>query len=120
MPGRQPPGPTPDGRRPVRRAHPADVEAIEGTDAYRRLAARRRRFTLLAGGIFYALFAAFVGLAAWAHGWMGTRISGGLTVGYLAALVVVVAVWAVVVAYSRAARRVFDPLAKQAQEDRGP
>jgi uncharacterized membrane protein (DUF485 family) len=96
----------------------AEVDAIERTAAYRRLAARRRRFTLVAGGLFYSLFAAFVALAAWAHGWMGERIYKGLTVGYLAALVVIVAVWVLAFAYSRTSVRVFDPLAEQAQEDR--
>jgi uncharacterized membrane protein (DUF485 family) len=51
---------------------------------------------------------------------MATRIAKGLSVGYLAALVVVVAVWVVVFAYSRASVRTFDPLAQEAREHRGP
>jgi uncharacterized membrane protein (DUF485 family) len=98
----------------------ADIEAIAQTDAYRRLVARRRRFVLVAGGLFYGIFAAFVVLAAWAHEWMATRVVRGLSVGYLAALLVVVAVWAVVFAYSRASVRAFDPLAQDAQRSRQP
>jgi uncharacterized membrane protein (DUF485 family) len=98
----------------------ADIEAIAQTEAYRQLVARRRRFTLVACGLFYGLFATFVVLAAWAHEWMATRIAKGLSVGYLAALVVVVAVWVVVFAYSRASVRTFDPLAQEAREHRGP
>ncbi len=94
------------------------VAAVAETDAFGRLASRRRRFTLLAGALFYGTFGAFVGLAAWGRGWMATRIAGGLTVGYLVALAVIAAVWAVVVAYSRASVREFDPLAARAREDR--
>jgi uncharacterized membrane protein (DUF485 family) len=102
----------------ARTASATAIAAIERTDAFRELAARRRRFTLLAGAWFYGAFAVFVVLAAWGHDWMRTRIAGGLTVGYVAALVVIVSVWAVVVAYSRASLREFDPLAERAQEDR--
>jgi uncharacterized membrane protein (DUF485 family) len=96
---------------------PAGVAAIEHTEAYRRLTAARRRFTLLAAGFFYALFAAFLILAGWAHDWMATRIYKGLTVGYLLALVLIVAVWAVALAYSRASERVFEPLSRRAREE---
>jgi uncharacterized membrane protein (DUF485 family) len=95
------------------------VESISRTEAYEQLVARRHRFTLVAGGLFAVVFAAFVALAAWAHGWMGTRIVSGLTVGYLAALVVIVAVWVVAFAYSRASTRLFDPLAERAREEGG-
>jgi uncharacterized membrane protein (DUF485 family) len=98
----------------------AEIEAIAQTEAYRRLVARRRRFTLVAGGLFYGLFAAFVALSAWAHDWMATRVVRGLSVGYLAALIVIAAVWAVVFAYSRASVRAFDPLAQDAQQTRRP
>jgi uncharacterized membrane protein (DUF485 family) len=107
-PSRVPRGPTPTA---------ADFAAVGRTDAYRRLAARRRTFTLVASGVFYSLFAAFVALTAWAHDWMTKRVLDGLTVGYLLALAVIAAVWAVVFAYSRTAIREFDPLAAAAQED---
>jgi uncharacterized membrane protein (DUF485 family) len=126
-----------DPRQPVRRAsearfertvappQPAEreareldaVEAVAHTEAYEQLVARRRRFTLVAGGLFGVVFGAFVAVAAWAHTWMGTRIVSGLTVGYLAALVVIVAVWVVAFAYSRASVRLFDPLAERAREE---
>jgi uncharacterized membrane protein (DUF485 family) len=102
---------TGDGRR-------TDVAAIEQSDAYRSLVAQRRRFTIIASAVFYAVFAAFVALASWGHDLMGRRISGGLAVGYLAALAVIVAVWLVAFAYSRASVRVFEPLAERAREGR--
>jgi uncharacterized membrane protein (DUF485 family) len=98
----------------------AEIEAIAQTEAYRQLVARRRRFTLVASGLFYGLFGAFVVLSAWAHEWMATPIARGLSVGYLAALAVVAAVWAVVFAYSRASVRTFDPLAQDAQQTHQP
>jgi uncharacterized membrane protein (DUF485 family) len=96
------------------------IEAIAQTAAYQELVARRRRFTLVAGGLFYGTFAAFVVLSAWAHEWMATRVVRGLSVGYLAALLVVLSVWVVVFAYSRASVRDFDPLAQDAQRSRQP
>jgi uncharacterized membrane protein (DUF485 family) len=99
---------------------PAGVEAIAQTSAYRELVARRRRFTVVAGGLFYGVLGAFTVLAAWAHDFMATRIGGGLTVGYLAALVVFASVWLVVFAYARTSVRVLDPLAEEAQEHGAP
>ncbi len=112
----EPGGTPPKERRRVEAA--AEIAAVAQSEAFRRLTARRRRFTLLASASFYAAFAAFVGLAAWGRGWMAARIAGGLTVGYLLALAVIAAVWAVVVAYARASVREFDPLAARAREDR--
>jgi uncharacterized membrane protein (DUF485 family) len=98
---------------------PADVAAIERTDAYRRLIEGRRRFILIAAGPFFALFVAFLALSGWARDWMATRISGGLTVGYAFALLVIFSVWGVVIAYSKISERVFEPLSAEAQEDVG-
>jgi uncharacterized membrane protein (DUF485 family) len=98
----------------------AEIDAIAQTEAYRELVARRRRFTLVASGLFYGLFAAFVVLCAWAPEWMATRVVRGLSLGYLAALLVVIAVWVLVFAYSRASVHVFDPLAQDAQRSRQP
>jgi uncharacterized membrane protein (DUF485 family) len=108
------------GREAPPRLDPADLEGVAQSGPYGRLTARRRRFVLVAGGLFYGLFAVFVALAAWAHDLMATRIAGGLTVGYAAAVVVVLGVWATVFAYSRASRRVFDQLAADAQATRRP
>jgi uncharacterized membrane protein (DUF485 family) len=102
------------------RLDPADLEHVARSAPYLRLTARRRRFILVAGGLFYGLFAVFVVLAAWAQDLMARRIAGGLTVGYAAALVVVLGVWSTVFAYSRASGRVFDRLAADAQTTRRP
>jgi uncharacterized membrane protein (DUF485 family) len=91
------------------------IHDVIGSDAYQRLVARRRRFTALAAGLFYALLGAFTVLAAWGHDVMATRLASGLTVGYLAAVLVIVGVWAVVWAYSRVSVRVLDPLAAEAR-----
>jgi uncharacterized membrane protein (DUF485 family) len=93
------------------------VQEIAGSDAYARLVARRRRFTVVAAGLFYGLLAAFAVLAAWAHDVMATRITSGLTVGYLLAVCVFVGVWLVVWSYSRTSIRVLDPLAEEAREE---
>jgi uncharacterized membrane protein (DUF485 family) len=93
-----------------------DPERIAQSDAYRRLVARRQRFTVVAATLFYGLLGTFTVLAAWAHDLMGTRIASGLTVGYLMALGVFVGVWVLVFAYARVSVRVLDPLAEEAQE----
>jgi uncharacterized membrane protein (DUF485 family) len=98
-------------------SHRGAVQEIAGSEAYARLRARRRRFTLVAAGLFYGLLATFAVLAAWAHDVMATRISSGLTVGYLLAFCVFVAVWLVVWFYSRTSIRVLDPLAEEAQQE---
>jgi uncharacterized membrane protein (DUF485 family) len=95
---------------------PGGIEAVAHSPAYRELVARRRRFTAVAGGLFYAVLGTFTVLAAWAHDFMATRIGGGLTVGYLAALVVFASVWLVVFAYARTSVCVLDPLAEDARE----
>jgi len=99
---------------------PGGVEAVAQTAAYRELVARRKRFTAVAGGLFYAVLGTFAVLAAWAHDLMATRISGGLTVGYLVALVVFVSVWLLVLAYARTSVRVLDPLAEDARKHGEP
>jgi uncharacterized membrane protein (DUF485 family) len=94
--------------------------AVARSPAYGRLVAARRRFTLVAGGLFYGLLATFAVLAAWAHDWMGTRVVSGLTAGYLVALAVFIAVWVLAFVHARMSIRVFDPLAEQAQEPPEP
>jgi uncharacterized membrane protein (DUF485 family) len=91
------------------------VEAVANSDAYRRLVTSRRRFTLVAAGLFYGLLATFAVLSAWAQDFMAKRITSGLTVGYLAAVLVFIAVWALVFAYARTSVSVFDPLAEDAK-----
>jgi uncharacterized membrane protein (DUF485 family) len=105
-----------DSRSAQEAREPAGIEAVAETSAYGELIARRRRFTAVASGLFYAVLGAFAAFAAWAHDLMATRISGGLTVGYLAALGVFASVWLVVFAYARTSVRVLDPLARDAQE----
>jgi uncharacterized membrane protein (DUF485 family) len=104
---------------PQERSDPDRIARIAQSEAYQRLVARRRRFTIVAAALFYGLLGTFAVLAAWAHDFMGTRIASGLTVGYLAALCVFVGVWATVFAYARVSVRVLDPLAEDAQKEGG-
>jgi uncharacterized membrane protein (DUF485 family) len=95
------------------------VAAIARSPEFAELAARRRRFTLLAGGLFLALFATFLILTGYAHHFMGRRIYEGLTVGYAFAVGVIVAVWIVAWVSIRYSDDVLDPLAERAREAGG-
>ena len=93
-----------------------DWEAIERSPEFRELLAVRRRFVLPATIFFLAWYTAFVLLAGYAEDFMGERITGGFTVGYLLALTQFVMVWVLTWLYLRKARNEFDPLEHAAVE----
>ena len=93
----------------------ADIEAVARSDAFARLTARRTRFTAIAGGLFLAYFLTVLLLSGYARSFMGERIWSGLTVGYLLAALVIVAVWVLAFAYLRFSDDVLDPLAEEAR-----
>jgi uncharacterized membrane protein (DUF485 family) len=95
------------------------VAAIASSAEFAELVHRRRRFTLLAGGLFLALFATFLILTGYAHGFMGRRIYEGLTVGYTFAVAVIVGVWVVAWVSIRYSADVLDPLGERAREAGG-
>jgi uncharacterized membrane protein (DUF485 family) len=111
-----PPERATEGSTPSQDAPPQAGDVV-ASEAFGRLVHTRRRFTVLVGGAFLVLFLTFLALSGWAHDFMGTRISSGLTVGYLLAVVCIVAVWVVAWAYGRASSRWFGPLADEALEE---
>ena len=103
------------GSRPSSDA-PIDWEAIERSDEFQQLVARKRRFVLPATIFFLAWYIAFVLLAGYAEDFMGESITGGFTVGYLLALTQFVMVWVLTWMYLRKADKEFDPLEHAAVE----
>ena len=99
-------------------AHHGDIdwERAERSAEFQELIARKRKFVLPAVVFFLAWYTIFILLAGYAEGFMGTRITGGLTVGYLLALTQFVMVWGLAFAYVRKADREFEPLEQKAAQ----
>ena len=91
-----------------------DWERAEHSPEFQELIARKRRFVLPATIFFLTWYTLFILLAGYAEAFMGTRLVGGLTVGYLLALTQFVMVWGLSLWYLRKADREFEPLEQKA------
>ena len=91
-----------------------DWERAEQSAEFQELIARKRKFVLPAVIFFLSWYTIFILLAGYAEDFMGARITGGLTVGYVLALTQFVMVWGLAFAYVRKADRVFEPLEQKA------
>lgn len=97
--------------------HPEiDWIAAERSPEFGELIRKRRSFVLPATAFFFVWYFGFIILAGYAPGFMGTRLVGGLTVGYVFALTQFVMVWVLGALYLKRADRDFDPLARRAAE----
>jgi uncharacterized membrane protein (DUF485 family) len=94
-----------------------DWERAENSPEFQELVTRRRRFVVPATVFFLVWFLAFILLAGYAQDFMGERVTGGLTVGYLLALTQFLMVWVLAFMYIRTSARVYDPLAKRAADE---
>ena len=93
-----------------------DWERAEHSPEFQELVRKRRSFVVPATVFFLAWFLGFILLAGYARDFMGERITGGLTVGYLLALTQFVMVWVLAFAYIRRAESTYDPLARRAAD----
>jgi uncharacterized membrane protein (DUF485 family) len=93
-----------------------DWEAIERLPEFRELVAGRRRFASRAGALGIGCGAAYVVLAATAHGLMGTRLAGSLSLGFAGGVALVLLTWAITFAYLRRSTRVWAPLEARVRE----
>ncbi len=91
-------------------------ERAEHSPEFQELVKKRRTFVIPATIFFLAWFLGFILLAGYARDFMGERITGGLTVGYVLALTQFVMVWVLAFAYIRRAESTYDPLARRAAE----
>jgi uncharacterized membrane protein (DUF485 family) len=94
---------------PVAQADTIDWTRIESSEEFRELTSRRHRFIALLSAVFLGWFLAYLLLATFAGGLMGTRV-GGVPVAFLAAASQVLMTWAVTWAYLRRADAEFAPL----------
>jgi uncharacterized membrane protein (DUF485 family) len=93
-----------------------DWEAIEASDEFQELVAKRRSFVLPATIFFLAYYMAFILLAGYAEDFMASSVYEGLTVGYCLALTQFVMVFALGLMYLKRADRDYDPLAHKVVE----
>ena len=103
------------GRVPPEHAD-VDWERAEHSPEFQELVKKRRNFVVPATIFFLAWFLGFILLAGYARDFMGEKITGGLTVGYVLALTQFVMVWVLAFAYIRRAENTYDPLARRAAE----
>jgi uncharacterized membrane protein (DUF485 family) len=87
-----------------------DWEAIERMPEFQELTVGRRRFAWLWGGTGIGLGALYVVLASTAHGLMGTRLWGSISLGFAGGVGLILMTWAITIAYMRRSDRVWAPL----------
>ena len=93
-----------------------DWQAIEASQEFQELVAKRRSFVLPATIFFLAYYMAFILLAGYAEDFMASSVYEGLTVGYCLALTQFVMVFALGIMYLKRADRDYDPLAARVVE----
>ncbi len=109
--------PAQSGRSSGAAASPqVDWVAAAESPEFRELIKRRRSFVAPALGFVFVWYFGFIILAGYAPDFMGERVVGGLTIGYLLALSQFIMTWVLAGLYLRQADRVFDPLATRAAE----
>jgi uncharacterized membrane protein (DUF485 family) len=87
-----------------------DWEAIERLPEFQELTTDRRRFAYRWGGSGIGLGALYVVLASTAHGLMGTRLAGSISLGFAGGVGLILVTWAITIAYMRRSDRVWAPL----------
>ena len=91
-------GPVPDG---------VDLVALE------QLAAKRLRVALSLTAVMLVIYFGFILLIAFAPGFLGRRITDGLSVGMTLGVVVILSTWVVTWTYVRWANRVYEPAIRE-------
>jgi uncharacterized membrane protein (DUF485 family) len=93
-----------------------DWVAAEQSPEFQELVKKRRSFVVPALAFVFFWYFGFVALAGYAPDFMGERLVGGVTVGYVLALSQFIMTWFLGWLYLRKADTVFDPLAKKAAD----
>jgi uncharacterized membrane protein (DUF485 family) len=93
-----------------------DWQAIEGSPEFQELVKARRSFLVPATIVFLVGSIGYLLLAAFAQGFMGKEVLGGLPVAWVAALTQVFLTWIITWAYLRKADSTFEPLERRAAE----
>lgn len=86
-----------------------DFAAIHASPAFAALRSRFRRFVFGMSAVFFVWYLTYVLLAAYAPGFMATRISGSVTIGLVLGLLQFATTVAITAGYLRWARAKLDP-----------
>jgi uncharacterized membrane protein (DUF485 family) len=101
----------------TREAAPAvDWTAVERLPEFQELTRGRRRFAAVAGALGLGCGALYVVLASTAHGLMGTKVAGSMSLGFLGGVGLILLTWAITLAYMRRSNRVWGPLEARVRE----
>jgi len=103
------------GTRRFQRADAVDWPGIERSPGFQELVRKRRRFLVPVSVVFFAIVAAYLLLASFAHGLMSKQVAG-LPMAYAAALTQVLLTWVVTWLYLRKADHTFTPLERRVSE----
>lgn len=88
-----------------------DYQRVQRSDEFQDLRRRFRRFVFPMTAFFLIWYLLYVLLAAYAHDFMSTRVSGNITVGLLFGLGQFVSTFAITMVYARWANRRQDDVA---------
>ena len=93
-----------------------DYQRVQRSQEFQALRSRFRRFVFPMTAFFLAWYLLYVLLAAYAHDFMSTRVTGTITVGLLFGLGQFVTTFAITMIYARWANRRQDAVAEQLRE----
>jgi uncharacterized membrane protein (DUF485 family) len=91
-------------------------EEVQASEEFAQLRARFRRFVFPVTALFLVWYFAYVLLAAYAPGFMSTKVVGNINVGLIFGLLQFVSTFAITTVYARWADKQFDPTAERLRE----
>lgn len=90
-----------------------DYQRVQRSEEFQALRTRFRRFVFPMTAFFLLWYFLYVLLAAYAHDFMSTRVSGNITVGLLLGLGQFVTTFAITMIYANWANKHQDPIADE-------
>ncbi|SES00365.1 DUF485 domain-containing protein [Actinokineospora terrae] len=105
-----------DGRAGTGGASGPDFDAIHRSPEFTVLRARFRRFVFTLTALFLLWYLSYVLLAAYAHEFMATRLTGSISVGLVLGFAQFASTIAITTVYARWARRRIDPAVARLHE----
>jgi uncharacterized membrane protein (DUF485 family) len=91
-------------------------EEVQASEEFAQLRSRFRKFVFPVTGLFLTWYFLYVLLAAFAPGFMSTKLFGNINVGLVFGLLQFVSTFAITTIYARWADREFDPTAEKLRE----
>jgi uncharacterized membrane protein (DUF485 family) len=88
-------------------------QVVEQSPKFHALRTRYRRFIFPMGALFMVWYLLLIYCAGWQRAWMGQKIVGAITVGYVFALLQFVSTFAIAIFYTRYADKNIDPVAAE-------